>query len=43
MINEQGVVYILTNPAMPDLIKIGFTTHEDVKKRMAQIYNSGVP
>ncbi len=41
--NNQGIVYLLTNPAMPNLIKIGFTANEDVKKRMAQIYNSGVP
>lgn len=43
MNKEQGIVYILINPAMPNLIKIGFTAYEDVKKRMAQIYNSGVP
>lgn len=41
--NNQGIVYILTNPAMPNLIKIGMTTHEDVKLRMAQIYTTGVP
>jgi hypothetical protein len=41
--NNQGIVYILTNPAIPDMIKIGITTHEDVKMRMAQIYTTGVP
>lgn len=40
---ENGIVYILTNPAMPNLIKIGYTANEDVKTRMAQIYTSGVP
>ncbi|RYF85775.1 MAG: GIY-YIG nuclease family protein [Chitinophagaceae bacterium] len=40
----QGIVYVLTNAAMPNLIKIGFTSHEDVKLRMAQLYASaGVP
>lgn len=39
----QGIVYILTNPAIPNMIKIGMTTHEDVKVRMAQLYTSGVP
>ena len=34
---------MLTNPAMPNLIKIGFTSSEDVKSRMAQLYQSGVP
>lgn len=43
MINNQGIVYILTNPAIPNMIKIGMTTHEDVKLRMAQIYTTGVP
>lgn len=41
---EIGIVYVLTNPAMPGLIKIGFTNQEDVKIRMAQLYsNPGVP
>lgn len=43
MNNKQGIVYILTNPAIPNMIKIGMTTHEDVKMRMAQIYTTGVP
>jgi hypothetical protein len=43
MNNNQGIVYILTNPAIPNMIKIGMTTHEDVKMRMAQIYTTGVP
>lgn len=40
---SQGIVYILTNPAIPNMIKIGMTSQEDVKIRMAQLYNSGVP
>lgn len=43
MEREIGIVYVLTNPAMPNLIKIGYTANEDVKTRMAQIYTSGVP
>lgn len=40
----QGIVYILTNPAIPNMIKIGMTTQSDVKLRMAQLYSSsGVP
>ena len=39
----QGIVYILTNPAIPNMIKIGMTTAEDVKARMAQLYTTGVP
>ena len=43
MESTQGIVYILTNPAIPNMIKIGMTTVEDVKQRMAQLYTTGVP
>jgi hypothetical protein len=39
----SGIVYILTNPAIPNMIKLGITTQEDVKLRMAQLYTTGVP
>lgn len=40
---SPGIVYILSNPAMPNIIKLGITTQEDVKLRMAQLYSTGVP
>jgi uncharacterized protein YfbU (UPF0304 family) len=43
MNSNEGIIYILSNPAMPGLIKIGMTNQEDVKLRMAQIYSTGVP
>ncbi len=43
MESVQGIVYILTNPALPNMIKLGMTTVEDVKQRMAQLYTTGVP
>jgi len=43
MDKRSGIIYVLTNPAIPNLIKIGFTASEDVKTRMAQLYQSGVP
>lgn len=37
------VVYVLSNPAMPGLVKIGFSTQADVTTRIAQLYSTGVP
>ncbi len=39
----EGIIYLLANPAMPGIIKIGKTTKEDVKLRMKELYSSGVP
>ena len=41
--NASQIVYILTNPAMPGLIKIGKTTQLEVDDRMKQLYSTGVP
>ena len=40
---EYGIVYLLTNPVMPGLVKIGMTTQEDIDKRMRELYTTGVP
>ena len=37
-----GTVYVLTNPAMPNMIKIGKTTR-DVELRLADLYSKEVP
>ena len=37
------IVYLLTNPAMPGLVKIGKTTQEDPQLRMDDLYSTGVP
>ena len=37
------IVYVLTNPAMPDLIKIGKTSRDDLQSRMRELYTTGVP
>jgi len=39
----MGLVYVLTNPAMPGLVKIGCTESEDAGARIAQLYSTGVP
>ena len=41
--NSFGVVYLLTNPAMPGLVKIGMTLKKDVEVRMKELYSTGVP
>lgn len=39
-----SIVYVLTNSAMPGLVKIGITTQDDdASKRIAQLYTTGVP
>lgn len=37
------IVYVLTNPSMPGLVKIGITSQNDVESRMEQLYTTGVP
>ena len=41
--NSLSIVYVLSNSAMPGLIKIGHTTQEDAKVRIDQLYTTGVP
>lgn len=40
---DYGIVYLLTNPFMPGLVKIGMTSQEDIDKRMKELYTTGVP
>lgn len=40
---SSQIVYVLTNPAMPGLVKIGMTTQLEVEERMKQLYGTGVP
>ena len=39
---KHGIVYVLTNPAMPGLVKIGQTTNE-IGSRMNDLNTTGVP
>ena len=38
----ESTVYVLTNPAMPNIVKIGKTTR-NVELRLADLYSTGVP
>jgi hypothetical protein len=37
------IVYILTNPVMPGVVKIGKTNKEDVADRVKELFTTGVP
>ncbi len=41
--SENQIVYALTNPSMPGLVKIGKTTQAVISSRMRQLYSTGVP
>ena len=40
---QEGIVYVLENPAMPGLVKIGKTTRKSVRVRLKNLYSTGVP
>ena len=40
---HEGIVYVLKNPAFPNLVKIGITTRDEVQLRMSELYTTGVP
>lgn len=39
----SGYVYVATNPAMPDIVKIGRTSQDDPESRISQLFNTSVP
>lgn len=41
--SQEGIVYILTNPAMPGLVKIGKTARGSMQARLSELYSTGVP
>ena len=43
MDSDTQIIYILTNPSMPGIIKIGITSQDTVEIRMKQLYTTGVP
>ena len=40
---DQGYIYVLTNEAMPGLVKIGVTRASDPQSRVSSLYNTSVP
>lgn len=41
--NNSQIVYVLTNPAIPNLVKIGKTNQAELDTRIRQLYSTGVP
>ena len=41
--DNLGIIYVLTNPAMPGLVKIGKTSRASVRERLNELYGTGVP
>ena len=41
--SELEIVYLVTNPAMPGLVKIGRTGRGDARARIGELYSTGVP
>ena len=41
--SKSGIIYVLTNPAMPGLVKIGHASKGDVKQQLKDLYTDGVP
>ena len=39
---SEGIVYVLTNPAMPGMVKI-WKTGREVEARLNDLYTTGVP
>jgi T5orf172 domain len=42
VLSMRGYLYILSNSAMPNLFKIGFTTRT-IKERIQELPSTGVP
>lgn len=41
--SDYGLVYLLTNSAMPGIVKIGMTTRGNLEVRLKELYGTGVP
>ena len=40
---DYGIVYVLTNPVMPGILKIGMTQRSNIEARLKELYTTGVP
>lgn len=42
-VSPEGYVYVATNPAMPNMVKIGRTTQSDPQTRVSRLFTTSVP
>ena len=42
-VSPEGYVYVATNPAMPNVVKIGRTTQGDPQTRVSRLFTTSVP
>ena len=40
---DYGIVYVLTNPCMPGMVKIGMTERDEIDARLKELYTTAVP
>ena len=41
--HSTGIVYVLSNRAMPGMVKIGMTARKELDTRLKELYTTGVP
>jgi hypothetical protein len=41
--SKQGIVYLLSNPAMPGIVKIGLTMRDNIEDRLKELFTTSVP
>lgn len=41
--SNYEIIYVFTNPAMPGLVKIGMTPHDNIEKHLRELYNASIP
>lgn len=39
----MGIIYVLSNPCMPGIVKIGQTSRNNIRNRLSELFSTGVP
>ena len=38
-----GIIYVISNPAMPGIVKIGITNRDDIEQRLRELFTTSLP